>query len=300
LLIDNNNKSVNIVSSLQEGIVKYLLAVQFASWNILKRNIVNLYITFFGEELSPFSGIEYKVIYPLLKSGVIEVARRPQSDKLVYCLGPDLFIETENNLRIEIIPCKNICRIIEVAGLVEPTKSCKVIQGNPLAILASIPSMHSIVTHWEESKTEMQYIYDRFNSDNHFLSATDTSIPNIYTRTDRVYSNRYIRIEKSGILYRIPAIEDNIDGLNIAYNYLMIIRGRPLFIFDYDKRELTCKDFSNLPFLLCRALILCDPTILEDGRVNKGGSIKVNNITSKHVLELKRIFGNKSVEAKNE
>ncbi len=283
---------------LQEGIIKYLNIVQYASWNILRKNINSLYLSFSNcETIADETNLEYKVLYPLLRCGILETARCLETDKLVYCLGPEILIETEDNRVIEIIPPKNICRITEKLES-EKHLNNKINMNNSLNLLKSIPSLYAVITHWQKSETEVHYIYDKFNK-NPFLTARDTSLPNIYTSRDKVYSNRYIRVN-DGTLYRIPEIEDNIDGINIALCYLEVIKGYSLFIFNQNKKELNCRIFSTmLPFLICRALILCDSMILIDERTHSNRPISIQNVTVNHISELKRIFGEKSVEEIN-
>jgi hypothetical protein len=295
ILIYNDGKQADKIPSLQAGIVKYLNAVQFASWNVLKKNIDNLYAISFDES-SPIENLEYKVLYPLLRSGIIETARRPETDKLVYCLGSEVIIEMENNQAIEIIPIQNICRVIEHIQEKNPKKN-KVKKEDSLLLLRSMPSLHAVITHWKNSTTEVYFIYERFES-NHFKYAQDSSLPNIYTNQDKIYSNRYIRTENKS-LYLIPEIEDNIDSLNIALCYLEIIKKHSHFAFNENDKELTCWTFHRmLPFVICRALILCDPMMLIDSRMYNNGTVIIRNITNDHIKELKRIFGDTAVETK--
>jgi hypothetical protein len=256
------------MSFLKEGIVKYLTASQFASWNILKKNINGLYLSLYGNGVDVPENLEYKVLYPLLRAGIIETARRPASDKLVYCLGPEIIYN-------------------------------KINQNDSLKLLKNIPSLVTIITHWQKSETQVYFIYERFDK-NHFKTARDTSLPQIYTNKDRVYSNRYIRIE-NGALCLIPEMEDNIDGFNIACCYLKSLKGLPFFTFNINTKTLTCLCFhSILPVVICRALILCDPTVLSGDMFNNNGkAVIINNVSKDHVKELKRIFGENTVEEKN-
>jgi len=281
---------MDIITSLQGTIAKYLSVVQFASWHVLKRNIENIYMRF-PEKVE--KNLEYQVLYPLLRYGIIEVARRPESDRLVYCLGQDLILRTENNGGVKIIPSENSIECIQITNF----ETAEINREDSLAVLERLPSMYAVITNWDKSETEMRYVYKRF-SENHFRTARDTSYPDIYTSGDRVYSSKYVRV-KNGTLYRIPEKEDNIDGLNIASSYLEIIKGYPLFFVN--RNGLTCKTFhGTLPFVICRALILCDPMLLIDGRV-RNKHVHIHKITDAHIKELKRIFGEKAVgEARSE
>ena len=303
-MINNNSEQINKIKLLQLNILKYLSIVQYASWSVLKNNIKNLYATFSNDESMPDDNLEYNILYPLLRIGIIETARRPESDKLVYCLGPRLIIETEGKNLIEINPTENICREVDYEQIENYDKNIVVKQMDSLLLLKSIPTLRKIITHWDESEVEMRYIYDKFKK-NHFESANgNTSHPNIYTRKTEIYSYKYIRIENE-TLYIIPDKEENMDADNIALSYLEVINnGKRHFLFSKNKNELTCNTFHTiLPFIICRALILCDPMILT----NRDGEIYSNtykpvikNVTIDHIKELKRIFGEKAVEVKND
>jgi hypothetical protein len=269
---------------------------------MLKKNTYNLFATFYGDEKQLPDNLEYKVILPLLRSGIIETARRPKTDKLVYCLCPHLIIGLDNDHTLEINPQKNLYHEIEPTEI-KKYKGNKVHQKDSLTLLKSIPALHDIITHWQKSETKVHYIYERFKM-NHFMTARDTSLPNIYTSQDKIYSNKYIRIE-NGMLYLIPEIKDNIDGFNIAHCYINTIKKtnerQQHFTFIRNSKELVCWTFhSMLPIVVCRALILCDPLTLIDDRLYNNETMKIKNVAYDHVKELKRIFGEIAVEEKND
>jgi hypothetical protein len=265
----NNTLQPDQLVSLQKRIIKYLNASQFASWKILKKNINSLYITLYGNETNIPDNLEYKVLHPLLRAGRIEAARRPETDRLVYCGCPETTNPPDQNNKFS------------------------------LRLLKKIPSLHAVITHWQKSETTVHYIYERFDKGSHFKTAVDTSPPNMYTSRDKVYSNKYIRLEH-GTLYLIPEIEDNLDAINIAHCYLESIKGKPHFVFNAGNNELSCRTFHTmLPVVVCRSLILCDPRVLEDDRFYNNDRIVIRQITGDHIKELKRIFGENAVGVKH-
>jgi hypothetical protein len=54
-----------------------------------------------------------------------------------------------------------------------------------------------------------------------------------------------------------------------------------------------------LPFVICRALILCDPMILLNDNIYENKVI-IGNISKNHIFELRRIFGENAVRKENE
>jgi len=279
-----------LVKSLQRKILLFLSVTNYASWHILKRNIRNLV----DSEPSNIINPEYQVIYPLLRTGFIETARNPETGKLVYCLGSNAIIQT---------PCENLLKIT--------TRDfhCEIIEKNneetypiiskdaSLFILKNIPPLKEVILHWIKSEVLLQFIYNRFNK-NHFIRAKETVTPNIYSHSNFFYSNKYLKTKEE--LYLIPSIEDNIDAMNIALCYLQVINERCIFNYNPLKETITSAYFDSiLPFLICRALLLCDPMILLN-EIHFENSITIKYITKKHITELKRIFGENAVREKNE
>jgi hypothetical protein len=283
-----NNKNQFIVS-LQKKILLFFSAANFASWHILKRNVNSLCAKETECELG--DNPEYPVLYPLLRIGVIETARHPETGKPVYCLGPDLMIQTPDKKVLKITAKDFSCTLME-----EDAVETHSIMGKEtsLALLKAISSLKNIISHWANSDIEMNYIYDQFDK-NHFKSAKDKTKPNIYSNSNRFYSAKYIKTQE-GDLYLIPPIEDNIDAVNIALCYLRAIDGRPIFIYNYNTQTIITDEFNSiLPFVICRALILCDPMILFGEKLTKRNTT-INNVTKNHVTELKRIFGDSAVK----
>jgi hypothetical protein len=54
------------INNIQESIIKYLSAAQFASWDMLKKNTNSIFTKFDSEKKSLPDNLEYKVILPLL------------------------------------------------------------------------------------------------------------------------------------------------------------------------------------------------------------------------------------------
>jgi hypothetical protein len=287
-----NNKT-QLIISLQKKILLFLSAANYASWHILKRNVNSLCAKETECELG--DNPEYPVLYPLLRIGVIETARHPETGKPVYCLGPDVMIQTPDKKVLKITAKDFSFTLMEKDAVESPSVTGKEAS---LALLKTLPSLKNIISHWANSDIEMNYIYDRFDK-NHFKSVKDKAKPNIYSNSNRFYSAKYIKTQE-GDLYLIPPIEDNIDAVNIALCYLRAITGKPIFIYNYNTETIITSEFNSiLPFIICRALILCDPVILS-GEIFFEKNITINNVTKNHVIELKRIFGGAAVREEHE
>lgn len=294
--MEYDNIKFQIIRLLQKKILLFLSIANYASWHSLKRNIYNLIDAELGSMSFLEDSPEYSVLYPLLRSGFIETARRPETGKLVYCLGPNVIIQTPEDKLLKITPKDYSCELIDKDNI----ETYPVINKNTsLLLLKNISTLEKVISHWATSDIKMNYIYDRFNK-NHFRNIGETSLkPNIYANSNLFYSEKYLRTKVSH-LYLIPSIEDNIDAVNVALCYLRVIEGQSIFRYSSNKKRITFNYFNSIvPFVICRALILCDPmTIFNEISNNK--MFMINNISIEHIIELRRIFGNNAVEEEYE
>ena len=294
--MEYDNKYIQLIRLLQKKILLFLSIANYASWHILKRNINNLIDT--GTEDNSILGDspEYVILYPLLRSGFIETARRPETGKLVYCLGPNVIIQTPEDKLLKITPKNCSWELIDKSNI----ETCPVICKNAsLILLKNISSLKEIISHWTIFDIEMNYIYDRFDQ-NHFRNIEGTvTKPNIYANSNFFYSEKYLKT-KEGHLYLIPSIEDNIDAINIALCYLRVIEGQSIFRYSSNKERITSEYFNSIiPFVICRALILCEPMIVFNETLNNR-MFTISNVSIDHINELKRIFGKNAVKDENE
>ena len=232
----------------------------------------------------------------MLRTGFIETACRPESGKLVYCLGKNVLVQTHNGQFIKLTPQSFSRELINDDNV----ENYPILYKNAsLALLKRIPSLTEIIYHWERSNILMKYTYDRFDK-NHFNRIVDSLKQDIYTNTNYFYSEKYLKTQE-GQLYLIPSIEKNIDAINIALCYLKTTEGKPLFFYNSNKKTIKSLDFhSILPFVICRALILCDPMILLNDGIYHGKSCEINNVSKEHIIELTRIFNKTAVRESDE
>lgn len=290
--MDNKENRNEQIKSLQKKIILFLSAVNYTSWHILKRNIYNLCE---NEAEGISNNLEYSVLYPLLRIGIIETARNPETGKLVYCLGADSAIQVSDDKCLNITIKDFSCKLLDKNNVGEtPIIS----RDSSLVLLRKIPSLEDVISHWVKIDIEMHYLYNRFEK-NHFKAVLNTTEPNLYANSDHFYSEKYIRT-REGNLYLLPSIDDNIDAVNIALCYLRIISRNPIFFYDPNAKNVTCWGFNSIiPFVLCRSLLLCDPMILVNGGLHQK-TIVINNISNNYIREIRRIFGEYAVRGKYE
>jgi hypothetical protein len=170
ILHDNNE----LIRLLQKKILIFLSAVNYASWQILKRSINNLVEAESANIVSP----EYQIIYPLLRTGFIETARNPETGKLVYCLGTNAVIQTPCNNFLKITTKDFLCEkidknSIDMYPIIDKDAS--------LFLLKIIPSLREIISHCVKAEVVINYIYKQ-KKKNHFKNTNDTTKPNIYSK----------------------------------------------------------------------------------------------------------------------
>jgi hypothetical protein len=295
-ILEYSDNNFQLIRLLQNKILLFLSIANYASWHSLKRNINNLIDTKSESKAVLGESPEYSVLYPLLRSGFVETARHPETGKLVYCLGPNVIIQTSEDNFFKIIPKDCSCELIDKDNI----EMCPVIYKNTsLFLLKNISSLKEVISYWATFDIKMNYIYDRFNK-NHFRSIGETvTKPNIYANSNLFYSEKYLKT-KEGHLYLIPSIEDNIDAINIALCYLRVIEGQSIFRYSSNKKRITSVYFNSIiPFVICRALIFCDPMIILNEILNNK-MFMINNVSIDHIIELERIFGKNAVRKEYE
>jgi len=256
-----------LFSKMQEQILRCIEVENRCTWDRLKGICRKLYEGYRDEnETQTDNYPEYKLIYPLLRTGKIDWYKDPESQKVYFHKAPK----------------------------VQPDKL------NALEALKIIPSLEDFIKiNFDESDLQtLKYKYLRFDK-NHFRSLKNgnSAQPGIYSFGCKVYSNRYIRLP-NGKLYLIPPVQSEPDYGNFAYSWTEIFKSKKFFRFFQNKKELVCLYFhSIMPVMICRLLLACSPSVLQDGALQKNtGAVALKDIEEDVIKELKRIFGENSVE----
>ena len=141
--ISPKNLEIHILTyyDIQKNILQFLYATNYASWHILKKNIYSL----LEESTVLGTSPEYQILYPLLRTGFIETACRPESGKLVYCIGNNVLIQINNGQFLKITPQSFSRELIDSDNV----ENYPILHKNTsLALLKRIPSLTEIIYHW--------------------------------------------------------------------------------------------------------------------------------------------------------
>lgn len=81
------------------------------------------------------------------------------------------------------------------------------------------------------------------------------------------------------------------DAMNIARLYVRIFKDETLFKYYKNSNKLQCLHYSEMPILICRALLLFKPEqITQKKYFMNSFKITFENVPIEAVSELKRIF----------
>jgi hypothetical protein len=235
---------------------------------------------------------------PLFRIGLVEICKNPISNSIEYCIAPAIILKKADNQSFAFNPDSNDYRFREIET---PKKdNNRIINYEAIPLLNQMPPLEKIIKNWElEQALEMKYIYDRFDK-NHYRAVTSKDEINkcaIYTALDKPYSRKYIRMQNSK-LYKVPYLDENIDGELIAVIYCKIYGGEKIFQYSNKNHSLICFCFNSIiPIVICRAIVMSDPSVLINDEIYRGGStIEFYDINTDIIIELKRIFGETAVK----
>jgi hypothetical protein len=281
----------DVFFDIQLKIFRFILASGSVSWYLIKNRIDSL-LQNLPDDIKANVTI-YSIVMPLLRIGIIEICKNPISNSIGYCIAPAIILTGTDNRSFAFNPSSNDYRFREIET--QKKDDNRIINCDAVFLLNQTPSLEKIIKNWElERVLEMKYFYDRFDK-NHYRSLISKEEINkcaIYTALDKTYARKYIRMP-NGKLYKIPHRDENIDGEIIAVIFCKIYSGEKIFQYSNKNYSLLCFDFSSIiPMVICRAIIISDPSILLRDEIYQGGStIEFHNIDTDIIAGLKRIFG---------
>jgi hypothetical protein len=286
----------NILFDIQLKIFRFILASGNVSWYLIRNRIDNLLQDFSDDKKTDIT--IYSIFMPLLRIGVVEICRNPISNSIGYCIAPAIILKSADKQIFIFNPDDKDCRFKKIEASQKDNNG--LINYDAVSLLKQIPPLEKIIRNWElEQALEMKYIYDRF-SKNHYRSLTSKNEINkcaVYTVLDKPFSRKYIRMPNKK-LYKVPYQSENIDGEIIAVIFCKICSGEKIFQYSSKNLSLRCFGFSSIiPMVICRAIILCDPSFLLKDEIYQGSpTIELHNINADIIIELKRIFGKTAVK----
>lgn len=254
---------------IQNNLLRWLTAVGSATWKEINQTLVGMLLSYGStDDNENLKYPAYKWFEPLFRNGVIEA-----------------FFDKE----VKFYPVfKSLDEVV-----VDSTLSS-------LALLKKLPSITSQINHFTRSLTDIaNYLF--FNlREYEFMPIRQDQLPiGIYSRNGNFWEEKYLYDGKQVRL--IPREDKNVDAKKLAYCFLRMSQNTKLFCYHSQQKTLDIYHYQEHPILVTRALFLSDLTQVQKLEyyqpINK---ISYNNISFKHIIELKRIYNSNAIEVKND
>ncbi|WP_307771287.1 hypothetical protein [uncultured Treponema sp.] len=239
----------------------------FVTWKQIQKTCIDLIAAFPEEYILKYGKFpEYKLFMPLLRNGFCEIASNGGKSGFVAV------IDDEKRKKID-----------------------------PVFLLNNIPSLFDIVSCYKkEDSIELNVLCDL--NDKYQYKIIDNKIHDIgiYKSEDKVYQPAYLFDGKE--IRQIPDYEENLDAINIARCFVRSYKNQVIFVYHQKSKTLNTSLYSELPILVSRALyLLCEDNLNDKKCLYPIGSdFPYKNVGLKVVNELMRIFGEKTVEVRND
>lgn len=253
--------------AIQDKLKLWIKSSGFVSWKQIQKTCKSLLSAYPEEYIQKYGSFpEYKLFMPLLRNGICEISL--YNGRAVY-----VYSDVEN--------VKN--------------------NFDPLLVLNNIPELSRIISTYEKNDlAELLYICDLKDKYTYKKADVKDKKIGIYKTGDKVYLPAFIFDGKNK--RHIAHYDKNPDSINVSRCFVRAKNKETLFIYHAKSCGLNVLNYSELPILITRALILFDVS-----QINKkeflyplDKNICYKNICKKAVDELIRIFGTLSVEAHND
>ncbi len=290
-----NNSDGNI-TLIQEQLFQWLLIKETANWRQIHAVCNQLTEPF--KDCKYFCNYPiYKLLYPLINIGLIDVAYVENTNKIFFSIAPNCLIENRNtfigrksfdSFFYEQIFDKNIA--IDKSDF------------KPLCFLQSLPTVHQIINSFKDANNVCMIFKCHLENKYKFEECYNTKETGIYKQDNKVYLPSFIVDESNNLCKKIPDYDTNYESINWARCYVRNMNDEKFFRWNKQTKELFLNRYSEIPTLVFRALILCEPEQLLDTEyykvLNKNQPLR--NIDENIIKEIQRIFGENTVENIND
>lgn len=249
---------------IQQKFIKWMQIKGIVNWRQIHRTCLQLLADLNDNVVQQYGNYpEYKIFMPLLRNGKCEVSFALNNLSFVYLTKTAEFNNSDNFF-------------------------------DPLLVLNNFPELNQIINTYK-TKNDIELNYKCDLSDYSYQSITKfRNEIGIYKYKNEVFYPTFVYNGKR--IKQIPDYNKNIDSINIARCFSRINTCK-FFLYNEKKQYLYCNNYSELPILITRALILFDKEQLSDKKYSYPLSLKVpyKKIPKNAVYEIKRIFGQNSV-----
>lgn len=263
-----------------------------ATWNTISSVCAGVIHTM-PQEVQAYFGTypEYKILIPLLRNGTIEVCRKQDRSALYYCLirHPDGALLQAADTGKTFSPMDFLCRYPSIKTQVQ----CFPVSGIADSALRYIMKMSIYPEEYNS------YNYIPYNN-----TTKGAPIIGIYKVEPFVWSPAYL-YEKHGTIRIIPGYHENPDALNITRLFVRLHQNAtglasPLFTYNKRTHALTCHQYTELPIVLTRILLLLNPEQIKKRAFrlpNPGIPFTIEPLQEKQVIAaLQRIFSHNAIK----
>lgn len=219
---------------------------------------------------------EYYAIYPLYQLGLLEYGKTSKGLRLFPCysgivssLGRWEYSPQTYEPRYQLIK--------------EEVKE----KQNVESFFRLIPDLKSCIMNW--SAIHVTNLKFALNLNKHRYEASKDVFKgiNICKQTDKVWSEKYIRINETDFL--IPSSSEEPEAFRIAKCYAMASNNIPLF--KYEGESLKCLNYQDLPVPIIRGLLIASPNNLSNEKLyHYNYQMEFYGISKNIVKQMERIF----------
>lgn len=254
---------------IQNNLLRWLNAVGSATWKEINQTLVGMLLSYgCTDDNENLKYPAYKWFEPLFRNGVIEA-----------------FFDKE----VKFYP------VFKSLDDVAPDGTL-----SSLALLKKLPSITSQINHFARSLTDITnyLIFNLKEYEFNPINQNRLSV-GIYSRKGNFWEEKYLYDGSQVRL--IPREDKNVDAKKLAHCFLRLNQKAKLFCYHSQQKTLDICHYQEHPILVTRALFLSDLTQTQNLEYYQCiHKVSYNNISSKHIIELKRIYNSNAVEVKND
>lgn len=272
-------KDTILISSIQKKLVKWLSFCKFISYSKLYEGCFQLIMQeSFSLKREPSRTMFYRVLFPLIKVGVIEYGFS-ENEGIIFFLPPengDTLIKRKANDCSRFDP--------SYADINKARKAGKM-------ILAKLPSVKEYVKKIEEEN--IQGFKFKQNDENFSLSSiNDTSNKEvgIYKTRNLAFFPFYL-VDREGISHKLKSFRESLEEMDYAHSYVLLAKGKQIFEYNEVSKTICFLFQSTVPLFVIRAMCLIDPNVLKEEDLYLGKSVFFHVSDIDVVKELNRIYG---------
>lgn len=300
-------EELNVLRSVQRILSRYIFAKGFISWDGIRKACERIILALPEEEQKFFKDKaypEFDIFIPLLRNASAEVCNSKNRATLLFCMNPNINLISSNGK--EYIRGREFFSSYRTKENIEENES-KYRTDIPFKTMfdcmdffKSYPSINQQILNLTEHNIQLRSLYFEQNLWNYqYEKKNSTNVTvGIYKLDDRVWTSPYL-VDKEKKVRKIPYYAEDPDAMNLARLYVRINNisfSKPIFEYEKDSKNLFCHYYSEMPILLTRALLLCEPKQLTSKKFcTNHPTIPFRNVPEETIKELKRIFCDKAI-----